>query len=63
MVTFVQATYVLATFGHIRNNPAVTDLILTKLGGRLARSTQGQGKVKAWSVQGKGKVIARSRKR
>ena len=31
MVTIVQATFVLATFVHIRNISAVTDLILTKL--------------------------------
>ena len=31
MVTFVQATFVLATFVHIRNISAVTDPILTKL--------------------------------
>ena len=33
MVTFVKATYVLATFVHIRNISAVTDPILTKLFG------------------------------
>ena len=31
MVTFAQATFVLATFVHIRNISAVTDLILIKL--------------------------------
>ena len=31
MVTFVQVTFVLATFAHIRNILAVTSLILTKL--------------------------------
>ena len=31
MVTFVQGTFVLATFVHIRNISAVTDLILMKL--------------------------------
>ena len=31
MVAFVQATFVLVTFVHIRNISAVTDLILMKL--------------------------------
>ena len=34
-VTFVQATFVLATFVHIRSISAVTDPILTKLLGRI----------------------------
>ena len=34
-VTFVQTTYVLATFVHIRNISAVTDLIFNKLIGRI----------------------------
>ena len=34
-VTFVQATFVLATFVHNRNVSAVTDLILTKLKDRI----------------------------
>ena len=33
MVTFVQATYVMATFVHISNISAVNDPILTKLFG------------------------------
>ena len=33
LVTLVQATFVLATFVHIRNISAVTDQILTKLFG------------------------------
>ena len=58
-VTFVQATFVIATFVHIKNISAVTDLILTKLGGRLARSRHGQGKV--WTKQGQGNVKIGSR--
>ena len=55
-VTFVQAlfsraTFVLVTFVHIRNISAVTDMIWTK--------RQGQGKVKAMSRQGWGKVNVR----
>ena len=30
-VTFVQATFALATFVHTKNNSAITDPILTKL--------------------------------
>ena len=44
-VTFAQATFVLATFGHGRNISAVTDLILII----KARLRQVQGKVMAMS--------------
>ena len=57
-VTFVQATFVLVTFVHIRNISAVTDTVKGKVN---ARSRQCQGKVKARSRQGQGKVNARLR--
>ena len=44
-VTFVQATFVIVTFVHIRNISAVTNPILTNFRGKLARSSQVQGKV------------------
>ena len=53
MVTFVQATIVLATFIHIRNISAVTDLMWAKV---KARSRRGVGKVKARSRQDQRKV-------
>ena len=45
-VTFVQATFVLLTFEHIRNISAVIDTIWTKL------ERQGEGNVKAMSTLG-----------
>ena len=47
MITFVQATYIMATFVHISN---------------ISRSWQGQGKAKVRSRQEQGNVRVRSRK-
>ena len=66
-MTFVRATYVLASFVHISNISAVTDQILTKFcgsnfsGALNSRSREGQGKVKVKSKQNKGKVKVMSR--
>ena len=72
-MTFVQATFVLVTFVHIRIISAVIDTIWTKLERQgegkvrkrsskvLARSRNSQGKVKARLRQGQGNVKAMSR--
>ena len=55
MVTFVQATFALTSFVHIRNISTVTKSMAK------VRSRQGQGRVKAGLRQCKGKVNASSR--